>query len=102
MDSSVKNSKHFITKIKILELQQNDTLLNFNIITLFTNAPVNKTMPVLEEILEKDANLNEWSSLSVNAIVEFLGISTLKMTYSQGNDECCILTELHWPPHHFQ
>jgi hypothetical protein len=59
MDSSVKNSKHFITKIKILELQQNDTLLNFNIITLFTNAPVNKTMPVLEEILEKDANLNE-------------------------------------------
>jgi hypothetical protein len=43
-NSFVKNSEHLISKIKKVELQQNDALASFNIVSLFTNVPVDEVM----------------------------------------------------------
>jgi hypothetical protein len=54
--SFVKKSEHFISKIKNLESEQNDS---FNSVSLFTNVPVDEAMSVLRKVLETDENFVE-------------------------------------------
>jgi hypothetical protein len=84
--SSVKNVSHFLQLLKTANLQSLDTLVNFDVVSLFTNVPVSEALQVIKNKLHNDATLAEQSVLQVEAIVELLEVC-LRTTYFQVDDK---------------
>lgn len=47
----IENSAHFIEKVKSLRLHDNDILVSFDVITLFTNIPIETTVELIKNRL---------------------------------------------------
>jgi hypothetical protein len=84
--SFVKNSGHFTELLKPTKLHPFDTLVSFDVVSLFTNVPVDKALQVIRNKLQNDHTLTERSSLEVGAIMELLEVC-LKTTYFQVDDK---------------
>jgi hypothetical protein len=69
-DSFDKNSGHFIEVLKYINLQEQDTLASFDVVSLFTSVPVDETLQIIRRRLENDNTLSERSVLKVEAIME--------------------------------
>jgi hypothetical protein len=48
-DSFVKNSGHFVQLLKTVNLNSRDTLVSFDVVSLFTNVPVDEVLQVIEK-----------------------------------------------------
>jgi hypothetical protein len=59
---------------KSVNLQYLGTLVSFDVISLFTNAPVNKALQVIRNKLHNDDTLAEWSVWWVEAIMKLLEV----------------------------
>jgi hypothetical protein len=46
--SSVKNSDHFIQLLKPIELQDQDILGTFDVVSLFTNVPIKESLQIIK------------------------------------------------------
>ena len=79
-DSYVKNSEHFISMIKDLNLGPDETLVSFDVSSLFTNVPVDEAVEVIHDMLVKDETLDERTTLLPDRIAEFLE-TCLNSTY---------------------
>jgi hypothetical protein len=64
-DSFVKNSEHFIKLIQEMNLQNEDYLISFDIVSLFTNVPVKEVLQVTTNRLNTDPSFPECSTLQV-------------------------------------
>ena len=53
-DTYVKDSTHFISKIKDLTLEENDRLVSFDVVSLFTKVPLNDAMGHIQQIFPED------------------------------------------------
>ena len=53
-ETYVKDSTHFIRKIKNLVLEENDRLVSFDVVSLFTKVPLNDAMEYISTIFPKD------------------------------------------------
>jgi hypothetical protein len=73
-ESFVKNSGHFIQLLKSTNLQSSDTLVSFDVVSLFTNVPVDEALQVIRNKLHNDDTLAERSPLQVEAIMELLDV----------------------------
>ena len=82
----VLNSSSFIQEIKDLHLGPNDVVVSFDVVSLFTNVPVDETCNIIKEKLLEDANLHERTHLSVEEIVELLKLC-LSTTCFQWRDD---------------
>lgn len=49
--SSVKNSEHFIQLIKYINLQNGDMVVGYDVVSLFTNEPVEQPLQVIRNML---------------------------------------------------
>ena len=76
----MKNSEDFIDQIKDNHTNKTHTLVSFDIVSLFTNVPIDESLTIVRNKLESDETLSERSPLSVKAIMELLEIC-LKSTY---------------------
>ena len=56
----ILNTQTFVDKIKDLKLQPDESLVSFDVAALFTSIPVNDTLEVIKELLNKD---NSWKKL---------------------------------------
>jgi hypothetical protein len=65
LESFVKNSG----QLKSLNLQFLDTLISFDVVSLFTNVPVDKALQVIRNKLHNDDSLAEWSIVQVRVIM---------------------------------
>ena len=63
----------FVSKAKGLTLQQGECLTSYDVISLFTLVPIDPTLNIIKELLEKDEKLNDRTALSVQNILELLG-----------------------------
>jgi hypothetical protein len=72
--------------LKVVNLQSRDTLINFDVISLFTYIPVDEALQVIRNKLHNNVSLAEWSALQVEDITELLEVC-LKTTYFQVDDK---------------
>jgi hypothetical protein len=85
-ESFVKNSGHFIQLLKSVNLQSLDTVVSFDVVSLFTNAPVDEALQVIRNKLHNNNTLAKPAVLQVKAIMELLEVC-LKTTYFQVDDK---------------
>jgi hypothetical protein len=78
----VINSSHFMQLLRLVNTQSTDTLVSFDVVSLFTNVPVEEALQVISSKLQKDETLASRSSLQVDALMELLEVC-LKTTYFQ-------------------
>ncbi|PNF20028.1 hypothetical protein B7P43_G05946 [Cryptotermes secundus] len=83
--SFVKNSGHFIELLKSVNLRRKDKLACFDVVSLFTNVPVDEALQVIRSRLNNHNTLAERSVLKVEAIMELLDVC-LRTTYFQRDD----------------
>jgi hypothetical protein len=58
-ESFVKNLFHFVQLLKSVSLQAQDTLISFDVVSLFTNISVDKGLQVIRNNLHNDDTLAE-------------------------------------------
>ncbi|KAJ8916401.1 hypothetical protein NQ315_014611, partial [Exocentrus adspersus] len=76
------NTPHFIEKLTTINIDSTELLVSFDVVSLFTNVPVDKTLSIVRNKLENDNNLKDRTKLNVSAFMELLTLC-IKTTYFQ-------------------
>ena len=66
------NSKELVTKIEHIRLSENDILVSFDVVSLFTNVPVEEACIFAKERLLLDSTLPQRTNLSPENIYDLL------------------------------
>ena len=67
---NTKNSKELVDEFKNFKLEDDETLVSFDVVSLFTNTPVDKTLEVVQRRLQEDTTLKKRTNLDVPDIME--------------------------------
>ena len=68
----VKNSKDLVEKLKPLNVKETETLVSFDVVSLFTNTPIDSVLEIVKRRLSEDNNLKCRTRLSVEDIMDLL------------------------------
>ena len=91
-DSFVKNLAEFAWEVRDIELGEEDVMLSFDVVSLFTRVPVDEALEVIAQQLQHDYTLAERTTLEVEDICELTEVC-LKSTYFQYQDSYYEQTE---------
>ena len=80
--SYIKNTSDFVDKLKNISIEQDETMVSFDVKSLFTSVPVKRAAVAIEKILNDDETLRGRTTLSVNAIMSLVKLC-LSMTSFQ-------------------
>ncbi|KAJ8911562.1 hypothetical protein NQ315_007943 [Exocentrus adspersus] len=69
-------------KLTTINLNPTDLLVSFDVVSLFTNVPVDKTLSIVKNKLENDSSFKDRTKLNVTAFMELLTLC-IKTTYFQ-------------------
>ena len=83
-DLAVKNSVEFCKQMKNVRLKEDDELLPFDVVSLFTSIPVDLAIQVATDVLSNDETLQDRSTIPVDDIVDLLDfcLSTTNFKYN--------------------
>jgi hypothetical protein len=79
-EASMKNKDHFIQLLKPIELQDQDILVSFDVVSLFTNVQIEESLQVIETKLDTDQEKIEHFNLKTEVIVEIFEVC-MRTTY---------------------
>jgi hypothetical protein len=68
----VVNSKEFVTKMEHIRLGKNDILVSFDVVSLFTNVPVEEACTIAKERLLSDITLSQRTNFSPENVHDLL------------------------------
>ena len=71
-DSYIVNTRDFLDNLREIQIKDDEIMVSFDIKSLFTNVPTKEATIVINDLLKKDQNLQEKSSLSADTINELL------------------------------
>ncbi|XP_072176463.1 uncharacterized protein [Diadema setosum] len=78
--------KEFAEEISELTFEQGEALVSFDVVSLFTNTPINQSLDIVKDRLHKDTSLKERTNLTPDNIIGLLNF-ILTTTYFQFNDQ---------------
>ena len=65
----IQNSQDFVTRIKDLELDDNEILTSYDVTALFTSVPVEGAIEVVTDLLKKDTNWKSRTHLNETQVI---------------------------------
>ena len=68
----VTNSRELAEELASVKIGNEDIMNSHDVVSLFTNTPINKTLEIVREYLEKDTTLKKRTLLNIDDIVELL------------------------------
>ncbi|KAL9982212.1 hypothetical protein ACROYT_G011025 [Oculina patagonica] len=83
---SVANSLQFSKEVSDIKIDENEVLVSFDVVSLFTAIPVDKACIYIKNKLEQDASLSSRTNLDINDIISLLQF-TLSNNYFMFNDK---------------
>ena len=90
--SFVKNSRHFVEKIKDEIIREDEVMVSFDVKSLFTNVPLDEALQVIQDRLNQYTSLAERTRLSPDSITRLLELC-LRSTYFSFQEELYEQTE---------
>ena len=79
-DTFVKNSSHFADMVKNIDLHQEDTLISFDVTSLFTKVPIEEALQVISTRLTQDDTLEDRTAIPIADICALTELC-LRSTY---------------------
>ena len=79
-DHFVKNSSHLVESLKDEVLGEGERFVSYDVVSLFTNTPVDEAVEIIQGRLEQDTTLKDRTFLDVSDIVDLLRF-VLNTTY---------------------
>ena len=76
----LQNTKDFIQQLKEVKLQQDETIISYDVKALFTSVPIQPVLNIIKNKLENDQQLQQRTSTSVSQITSLLEYC-LRSTY---------------------
>ena len=71
-EDHVLNSKQLADDLKDIKLEEDEYLISHDVVSLFTNTPVDLTLDIIRKRLEQDSNLNKRTRLTVDDMMELV------------------------------
>ena len=68
----VKNSKDLAEEFRDITLDEQEVLVSFDVVSLFTNTPIGKSIEIVKDRLQNDTELHKKTKLSVEDIIKLL------------------------------
>ncbi len=68
----VKNSKDLAQSLSELVIQEDEILNSHDVVSIFTNTPIEKALEIIKDRLQKDQTWKEVSNLEIMDIIELL------------------------------
>ena len=68
----VKNTAQFSNQLRDLRLKEDEIMNSHNVVSLFTNVPINKVMVVIRKQLEDDKTLKSRTNLTPDNVMSLL------------------------------
>ena len=74
-DSHVSNSKHFVEMMEDVIVDKGETMVSFDVSSLFTNVPIGEAIDIIRDRLEEDDSLEDRTPLSPHRVAELLQVN---------------------------
>ena len=74
----VHSTKDFVERVGKVTLQPGESLCSYDVTALFISVPVDPVLNIIQGLLDQDTSLSNRSVLSVQNIIELLGIFPFK------------------------
>ena len=68
----LQNTKDFIQQLKEVKLQQDETIISYDVKALFSSVPIQPVLNIIKNKLENDQQLQQRTSMSVSQITSLL------------------------------
>ena len=68
----IKNSKHLANEMASIMIERDEMFLSHDVVSLFTNTPINETLANIKKQIEADTKLKLRTNLNVDDIIELL------------------------------
>ena len=72
MVSNIPNSFDFAQKLGIIQLDNNETFVSFDVVSLYTSVPIDISLDIIKNLIENDTSLNARTPLTSTEILEGL------------------------------
>ena len=84
----IKNTVTFSKELKNLQVNENEIMNSHDVVSLFTNVPIKKSLEVIRKKLEEDKTLSDHTNLDVNDMMNLLEFMMSTM-YFQFDGQYC-------------
>jgi hypothetical protein len=84
-DTFIKNSAEFAEDIRKMLVEEETSMVSFDVVSLFTKVPLNEALGCISDLLAKDESLEERTNIPPDAICQ-LTETCLRATYFMFED----------------
>ena len=68
----VQNTRDFIEQIKDVRLKDGETIISYDVISLFTSVPIQSALDIIQQRLTIDQDLHKRTSMTIKQIISLL------------------------------